>query len=74
MKEVRVSVRESDRVQVKGKISLFGRNTRVESKSVHAEFVADVRRDSRLIMLDLRIVNDGQPYECYAFLSPGLSW
>jgi hypothetical protein len=74
LKEVRVSVRESDRVQVKGKITLFGRNTRVESKYVHAEFVADVRRDSRLIMLDLRIVNDGQPYECYAFLTPGLSW
>ena len=71
--DVKVAVDEPDRKRVEGRIALRWK-TDAEVKTIHAEFAVEARRGSPLVALDLRIVNDAEPYTCYAFLSTGFSW
>ncbi|HIE51377.1 MAG TPA: hypothetical protein EYP85_06425 [Armatimonadetes bacterium] len=72
--DVRHTVDEPDRQEVEARVVLYGRETNEEVTAVHVELAAEVRRGSPGLRFDCRVVNDGAPYEAYAFLTPGLGW
>jgi hypothetical protein len=72
--DVRRTVDTPDRQEVTARVVLYGRNTDEEVTAVHVEITAAVRRGSPGLHFDCRVVNDGEPYEAYAFLTPGLGW
>lgn len=70
LRDVKLTADEPERKRVEGRIALRGK-AQTEVKSIHGEFAVEARRGSPMIALDLRIVNDGEPYSCYAFLAAG---
>jgi hypothetical protein len=71
--DVKMAADKPDQKRVEGRIVLRG-EADAEVKTIHGEFAVEVRRGSPLVALGLRIVNDAEPYTCYAFLSTGFSW
>jgi hypothetical protein len=73
LEDVRLAVDAPDRKRVEGRMAL-GDVGQPPVRDLVAEFAIEAGKEAPTVAIEVRIVNSGGPYTCYAFLAVGMPW